>query len=224
MKKYKVFFVDDHPVLRDGLEKTVKEFDHFDSAGVASNGAEAVAAFENGLVADIIVLDLNMPVMDGYAVVEWLIAHRPEVNILVMTQGVPKSKLEFLLGLGVPGIINKDVSAAELLEALESVAEGNIFYSNSVIRDMAVYFQKQQTMKDKKAELKLTESDIEYLKYCGKGLTDKEIGNRMGSSTNAAEQIRVKLSAALNAINRTALVVAGLRMGIIDIEDLHPDK
>ena len=218
MKKYKVFFTDDHAALRDALAAMVNGLDHFESVGVASDGAEAIAAFENGLEADIIVLDLNMPVKDGYAVAEWLTLHRPDVKILILTMGVTNHKLEFLMGLGVNGIINKDVSRPELIAALESVAAGNIHYSNTITRDMAEYFRNQR---DKKDARKQTEQETAYIKYCAMALTDKEIADRMGLSKHATEQLRVNLFAGLTTKSRVALAVYGLQNGIISFDELN---
>lgn len=211
----KIYMVDDHAALRDALAGLINGFDHFEVVGVASNGAEAVAAFEGGLQTDMVLLDLSMPVMDGYDVADWLAEQRPGVKIVVLTMGVEGSRLTRLLAAGICGILNKDVGREELTLALQTIAAGGQHYSNTATKEMAVYYRKNDAVNAGLVNVQLTEAEMNFIRLSTTDLTYKEISDRMGISKNNAETIRVAVFNKLGLKNRASLAMFAVKNGMV---------
>jgi two-component system invasion response regulator UvrY len=100
---YKIILADDHIVLRDALAALINTFDECRVLAVAADGEELIYELEKGGKPDIIMLDLNMPKMDGYAAAAWLKKNRPEIKIVVLTMYDSEVALIRLLQMGVRG-------------------------------------------------------------------------------------------------------------------------
>ena len=214
MKKFKVFLADDHPALRDSLARTLNASKLFSIVGVASNGREVVTAFENGIQADIILLDLSMPVMDGYATTQWLTDNRPEVKILIMTLEVEPGKMGDLLSLGVGGIVHKDIETPELLIALETVAAGELYYNSSAKSTVVDFLLNKQKVEEKQKELNLSDDQLMFIRLTAAGLSNKEIDDRMKKSRGTVDELRKKVWATLNVDCKMRMVVFAVREGL----------
>lgn len=219
MQNTKIFFTDDHAALRDALAGMINEVNGFEAVGVASNGKEAVAFFEGGLETDIILLDLNMPVMDGYATAEWLVKNRPGVKILIMTMGVSRKEIPRLVAADIRGILNKDASKVELIKALEAVRDGHRHFSEGVSEDIASALEQEAISAQLRERKPLTEPEKKFIRLCATELTYKEIGNQLGISVHATEALRVKVFEKLDMKNRAALAIYAVRAGIAGDDD-----
>lgn len=103
----KVLLADDHVLLRDALATLIDSFSEFKITAVASNGKEVVSFIENGQLPDIVLLDLNMPEMDGYQTAQWLHDEHPGIKILILTMYDSEIALIRLLQVGVRGFLKK---------------------------------------------------------------------------------------------------------------------
>lgn len=218
MQNTKIFFTDDHAALRDALAEMIHEVTGFEAVGVASNGKEAVAFFEAGLETDIILLDLNMPLMDGYATAEWLAKNRPDVKILIMTMGVSKKEITRLVAAGIGGILNKDASKVELIKALEAVRDGHRYFSAGVSEDIASAMQQEDSAAKLRERKPLTETEKNFVRLCATQLTYKEIANQLNISIYATEALRVKVFEKLDMKHRAAVANYAVRAGIAEDE------
>src|SRR5437868_10251572 len=102
---YKIILVDDHVLLRDALASLINSFDGFNVIDVAANGKDLIIAIENGNVPNLVVLDLNMPGMDGYETTKWLHKTLPDIKILILTMFDSEIALIRLLQEGVRGFL-----------------------------------------------------------------------------------------------------------------------
>ena len=127
---HKLILADDHILLRDALANLINKFDEFTVTAVAGNGRQVIESIENGAVADIILMDLNMPEMDGYETARWLVKNKPDIKIVVLTMYDSEIALIRLLQAGVHGFLKKDIHPVELKNALLTIAEGDYYYSN----------------------------------------------------------------------------------------------
>src|SRR5262245_38614507 len=119
----KIIIADDHILLADALAGLINGFENFRVLTTAANGVEVKEAIEKGMKPDILILDLNMPKMDGYETTRWLTRHCPDVKILVLTMYDSDIALIRLLQEGVRGFIKKDIHPYELKNALDAVVE-----------------------------------------------------------------------------------------------------
>ena len=112
---YKVILADDHVLLRDALAALIDSFEECKIIAVASNGKELVRLIEAGQLPHIVVLDLNMPEMDGYETAQWLQDTHPDIKILILTMYDSEIALIRLLQVGVRGFLKKDISITEAM-------------------------------------------------------------------------------------------------------------
>src|SRR6478672_9807881 len=133
MKKnnYSVMLADDHILLRDALATLINSFDDYTVCGLANDGDDLLNQLNNGVKPDIILLDLNMPVLDGFDAARWIHANRPEIKILTLTMYDSEIALIRLLQIGVRGFLKKDIHPKELFNALQSVSKEGYYYSHS---------------------------------------------------------------------------------------------
>src|SRR5690349_13050093 len=130
MQTYKLILADDHILLRDALANLINNFDEFNVVATAGNGEEVKTAIENSCHADIVLMDLNMPKMDGYETAKWMAQHFPKIKIVILTMYDSEIALIRLLQVGVNGFLKKDIHPSELKHALLTIAAGEYYYSN----------------------------------------------------------------------------------------------
>jgi DNA-binding NarL/FixJ family response regulator len=119
-----VILADDHIVLRNALATLINSFPGFNVINMADDGTEVVKAIESGYLPGIIILDLNMPKMDGFETAKWLHNNYPEIKILVLTMFDSEIALIRLLQMGVRGFLKKDIHPGELNNALGCCSTG----------------------------------------------------------------------------------------------------
>ncbi len=208
---HKLLMVDDHILLRDALVKLINNFDEFTVIAAAGNGEEVVQFMENGCRPDIVLMDLNMPKMDGYETAKWLAAHHPEVKIVILTMYDSEIALIRLLQAGVHGFLKKDIHPAELKKTLLTVASGEYYYSNHTTVKIASLFRKQATLE----KLILNETEIEFLKLASTDMTYKEIAHAMQMTPRHIDSYRDSLFTKLEVKSRVGLAIYAVKNGIV---------
>ncbi|HTB51545.1 MAG TPA: response regulator transcription factor [Ferruginibacter sp.] len=214
-KLYNVVLVDDHILLRDALASLINTFEECHVMNVAGNGKELLQQIETGVIPCVVLLDLNMPVMDGYETASWLHQHHPEVNVIILTMYDSEIALIRLLQVGVKGFLKKDVNPDELRAALISVAGGDFHYSHGITGKLATLFQ---TNHDKNASLDksiLNEIEIEFLKLASTDMTYKEIADVMSQTPRMIDNHRDALFVKLNVKSRVGLAIYAIKNGIV---------
>jgi two-component system invasion response regulator UvrY len=208
---HKLLMVDDHILLRDALVRLINNFDEFTVIAAAGNGEEVVQIMENGCRPDIVLMDLNMPKMDGYETAKWLAAHHPEVKIVILTMYDSEIALIRLLQAGVHGFLKKDIHPGELKKTLLTVALGDYYYSNHTTVKIASLFRKQATLE----KLILNETEIEFLKLASTDMTYKEIAHAMHMTPRHIDSYRDSLFTKLEVKSRVGLAIYAVKNGIV---------
>ena len=214
-KLYKILLVDDHILLRDTLGTLINSFDEFEVISVASNGKELVQFVERGRLPDIVVLDLNMPIMDGYETAQWLQEKYPDIRTLILTMYDSEIALIRLLQMGVRGFLKKDIHPNELKSALLAVAEDGYYYSHNTTGKLAGFFQKNHINNSSIEKALLTKLDIEFLKLASTDMTYKEIAHIMKITPRAIDGYRDSLFDKLDVKSRVGLAIYAVKNGIV---------
>jgi two-component system invasion response regulator UvrY len=214
-KLYKLILVDDHVLLRDTLATLIDSFVECKVIAVASNGKELIQCIEKGPVPNMVVLDLNMPVMDGYETAQWLQEKYPDIRILILTMYDSEIALIRLLQLGVRGFLKKDIHPDELKNALLSVAEDGYYYSHDTTGKLAGFFQKNHNNNSSLEKAMLTKTDIEFLKLASTDMTYKEIAHAMKITPRAIDGYRDGLFNKLDVKSRVGLAIYAVKNGIV---------
>ena len=213
--KCEVILADDHVLLRDALATLINSFDDFKIVGVASNGKEVVDAIHRDRLPAIIILDLNMPLMDGYETAIWLHENYPDIRILILTMYDSEIALIRLLQVGVRGFLKKDIHPFELKAALESVAKDGYYYSHTTTGKLATLFQKNHQNRSNIERSILSEHDIEFLKMASTDMTYKEIAHKMNITPRAIDGYRDSLFDKLEVKSRVGLAIYAVKNGIV---------
>ena len=216
--KPSVALVDDHVLLRNGLASLVRSFDDYDILIEANNGKDFIDKLEPNLLPDIVLLDINMPHMDGYETALWLKRNHPEVKVLALSMYDNENAIIRMLKNGARGYILKDIDPNEFKSAMDSLVRKGFYYSEMVTGKL---IHAVNNLDDSHESIKqivgLNEKEIEFLKLICSELTYKEIAERMCLSPRTIDGYRDGLFEKLNAKTRVGLVMYAIKNGIVNI-------
>jgi len=194
----KVMIVDDHPVVRDGLEAMLESAKGFSVCGSFGDGESAVAALVRTMP-DIVVLDIRLPGMDGFATLEKMRRHIPDQKALLLA-GMPLTEeLERARSMGAAGYLPKNVVHTRLLEAMRAAAEGGPFQEEEL----------------PKVPSMLTSREMAVLKYLALGKTREEVGMILGVAAETVKTHAKSIQIKLDAPNTTGAVSRAYELGIL---------
>ncbi len=211
IQPYKLILADDHILLRDALTNLLNNSDEFIVIARAGNGEEVIKSIENGYKPDIVLMDLNMPKIDGYETAKWLTEHHPEIKIVILTMYDSEIALIRLLQAGVHGFLKKDIHPSELKDALLTVAAGEYYYSNHTSIKIVSLFRKQSALE----KSILNETEIEFLKLASTDMTYKEIARLMHMTPRQIDTYRDTLFTKLEVKSRVGLVIYAIKNGLV---------
>ncbi len=211
----KILLADDHVLLRDALSSLINSFEEFIVVKSVGNGRELINALEDGVKPDLIVLDLNMPLMDGFETAKWLSKYHPDIKILILTMYDSEIALIRLLQTGVRGFLKKDTHPSELRYALKSVSDGGFYYSHNTTGKLATLFQKNADNHSLIEKSLLTDIEIEFLRYASTDMTYKEIAAKMKITPRAIDGYRDALFEKLDVKSRVGLAIYAVKNGIV---------
>ncbi|MFT3910545.1 MAG: response regulator transcription factor [Ferruginibacter sp.] len=215
IKKYKIMLADDHVLLREALSTLINSFEETEVVSVAGNGEELMEIFKKGQVPDVVLLDLNMPKMDGFETAAWIQKMHPSVKILILTMYDSEIALIRLLQSGVKGFLKKDIHPLDLKTALISVAENGYYYSHNTTGKLASLFQKNHNNQSSIEKAILTPLEIDFLKLASTELTYKEIADQMKITPRVIDSYRDALFEKLDVKSRVGLALYAVKNGIV---------
>jgi len=214
MKKIRLLVVDDHPVVRRGISACLAGRDNLEIVGEAADGREAVRKARE-LVPDIVLMDINMPQMNGLAVTELLRREMPKVNVLILSM---HSNTEYVLRIiqsGARGYILKEAPVDELTRAIETVQRGEAYFSSDVARVALTQFVRGNA--DGPAVNQLTNREREVLTQIAGGLSNKEIASQLGVGVRTVETHRERIMRKLDIHNVAGLTRFAISKGLVSV-------
>jgi DNA-binding NarL/FixJ family response regulator len=213
----RILMADDHAVLRTGLRLLIDNQPHLKVVGEAGNGTETVTKARE-LQPDIILLDLNMPGVDGLAAIPLLRQASPQSRILILTMHDDVSYLQEALRAGASGYILKKAVDSELLMAIETVMRGDIYVhsamSEKLLQKIATREITAKAQADPWDTLSARERDV--LRLVALGYTNAEIASELFLSVKTVETYRTRGMEKLNLQSRAQLVRAALERGLLE--------
>lgn len=210
-----VLVVDDHRVVRAGLVALLQQQPGLTVVGEAGNGEEAVAQ-ALALEPDVVLMDMQMPVMNGVEATRQIKAAKPEIEVLVLTTYDDDALIWGGLQAGAKGYLLKDAPPEELLGAIRAVAAGQAVVPPDVAARL-VQVISQGGPAPAAATEQLTERERETLQLMARGLTNKEIAAELGISENTVKTHISNLFHKLDAHDRTSAVTRALSLGLIEL-------
>ena len=214
----RVLVVDDHSVVREGIRHVLSDGEHFDVVGEASNGVDAVAAAAT-LTPHVVVLDISMPGGSGLHIVSELLERAPGVRVLMLSV---HDDIEYVLEsvrAGAHGYLRKDSTPAELRSAIRTVHTGDAYFSPLVAAQLAAALRDGKTaaIKPPRAVDVLTAREREILIHIAQGMTNREIGVKLGISARTVEAHRDSLMRKLGIRTVAGLTRLSLEQGLLGI-------
>jgi DNA-binding NarL/FixJ family response regulator len=213
--KHKIVIVDDHLLFASSLEKLIDTFGGFKVLYKAGNGAELQEQFElNKPKPDIILLDVNMPVMNGLETVVWLTETHPNIKVLVLSMEDDEDHILKMIRSGAKGYLLKDIDPENLKHALLEVLQKGFYYTEKINEILLEIVQGKGKPSDKSL---LKENEITFLKLVCTEKTYKEIADIMCLSPKTIDGYRQELFSKLNIKNRVGLVLYAIKNNFVDV-------
>jgi DNA-binding NarL/FixJ family response regulator len=205
IQSVKVALVDDHELIRQGLSTLVVSLGyicHFE----ANNGQQMIEKLNKIDLPDIILLDINMPEMDGFETIEWLNKHFPNIKILILSMYDNEEKIKKALLLGAKGYLLKDARPEELNEAIDTVMSKGYYYPNFLTEERLDLLNDLKKLEESFEDSKnLTINEIEFLQLVCSGTSYNEVAKEMRLSRNETKNLRNGLLKKLNVKNQIEL-------------------
>jgi two-component system, NarL family, invasion response regulator UvrY len=213
-----VVLVDDHVLLRSGLASLVESFGNYKVLFEADNGKQFMEKLAPKMPPDIVLMDINMPEMDGYATAMWLKNQHPSVKILTLSMYDNENSVIRMFKAGARGYILKDCEPNELRLALDSLVTKGFYYSEMVTGKLVHNINHHDDFENEaKVITNLNDREITFIKLCCSELTYKEIGEKMLLSTRTIDGYRDDLFRKLNLKTRVGLVMFAVKNGLINL-------
>lgn len=214
-KIVKVALVDDHVLLRNALAVLINGFEDCRVINESANGMEIKDAITGGIIPDVIIMDLNMPVMDGFETSEFLHREFPQIPILMLTMYDSELSLIRLLQTGVKGFLRKDIHPAELKFAIRSVMQSGFYYSNHTTGKLINLFRTNDSGQVPLQRSMLTAQEVQFMKMVCSDLTYKEVAKKMGLNPRSIDTLRDQLFLKLDVRSRVGLAIVAIKHGIV---------
>lgn len=213
----KILLADDHHIVRQGLRALLQSEPHFQLAGEAGDGLEAVRLAEK-LKPDVLITDMMMPGLHGLEVTRQVTKSLPRTKVIILSMYTNDAYVFEALKNGASGYVLKDSQASDLIQAVREVIAGRRYLSPPLSeRALELYTHRVEAVPDDPYEL-LTDREREVLQLVAEGYTSAEIANRLFISPRTAEGHRANLMRKLGLQNHTDLVRLALKRGILPLD------
>ncbi|GAB3637947.1 response regulator transcription factor [Hymenobacter arcticus] len=211
----RIFIVDDHVLIRDGLRTLLAADPLFEVVGEASNGQELLDQLPT-VAADVVLLDLNMPVLDGLATTHRLHAEHPHLRILLLSMMTHEHTIGEALAAGAHGYVLKNAGKYEVVAALQGVAAGKRFLCSEIGLGLLDRMLLLDAARPEAAPgVPLTHREREILQLVATGLTNQQIADQLFTSKRTVESHRQNLLEKTGASNTAALVKYAMEYGLL---------
>ncbi|HAH05925.1 MAG TPA: DNA-binding response regulator [Elusimicrobia bacterium] len=212
--RIKVFIVDDHPVVRDGVRAYLSMQKAISVVGEAADDREALRKLKK-LEPDIILLDISLPSLDGGELARRLRLSSPRAKIIAFSVHSSQEYVVRMARCGAHGYVMKDKPTTKLVEAIQRVHQGGLYFPPNMSDAILAPGTKQFPGEEKEAEL--TPREREVLGLLAEGLANKEVARKLGISVRTAETHRERLSHKLNILTVAGLTKYAIQHGLTSL-------
>lgn len=217
MDKIRVLIVDDHALFREGIRLILQGEEKMEIIGEAGDGQAAIDATRM-LQPEVVLMDVTMPEMDGLEATRQIKRDHPEIQVLMLTMHESDDYFFRSLSAGASGYVLKEAVSADLITAIQAVAQGQVFLYPSVAKKLvADYLGRANTAEAQEGYERLTPREREILLLIAKGYSDKEIAGQLVISSHTVQSHRWRIMDKLELNNRAELIKYAIRRGLIDV-------
>ena len=214
MKRSSIAIVDDHRLFAQSLEVLINSFGNYDVAFYAPNGNDFINTLEEkNKLPDVVLLDINMPVMGGVETMKWIKENHPELKVIALSMDDSEETIIKMLRYGAKGYLLKDIHPDIFQKAISDVIEKGFYYSDNITNALLDSIDR----KDKDEAVKLKEREVEFLKLACTEKTYKEIASEMFLSPKTIDGYRESLFYKLEVKSRIGLVLYAIKNKVIEV-------
>lgn len=206
-----IAIVDDHTLFRKGVVGLMAEFEELEVVFDAANGKQMQEALVKFPLPKVVLMDINMPIMDGYETTCWLKSNYPQVHVLALSMFEDDKAVIKMIRCGACGYILKESKPRDLLEAIKIIVLKGVYINEMVSGKLLRSLASQEIMPN------LSSKELDFLKHCCLELTYKEIADLMFVSPRTVDNYRESLFQKLNIKSRTGLVLYAIRNNLYQV-------
>ena len=215
-EKIKLLIADDHPFFRQGISLFLDDTSEIEIKAEADNGLLALDKLKKDNDFDVILMDLQMPEMDGIEATAQIKSDYPSIKVLILTSFNSWSKVYEALKAGADGYIMKDSKPEELVAAIKAVNTGGVYYGAEVAEQLLKRVNQTSSEAENEELIEpLTDRELEVLALLGRGLSNQEIADELVVSIKTVKTHVSNILAKLEVDSRTQAAVFAIRKGLI---------
>lgn len=214
-EKINIAIVDDHTLFRQGVSRLLSEFEDIHIVFDAGNGAEMIERIKVNALPQVVIMDITMPVMDGYEATFWLKTHYPDIHILALSMFEDEKPIIKMLRNGAGGYMLKESKTTDLVNAIKTIAQQGFFINANVTGKLLRAIQSNNLSRD--AVMNISANEQRFLELCCLELTYKEIADKMNLSPHTIDNYREALFQRFDIKSRTGLVLFAIKHELIKI-------
>ncbi len=208
-KKHTVVIVDDHTLLSQAISELVNNMENFDVLYTCPNGQELINKLkERQVFPDIVLMDINMPIMNGIETTKFLTTNYPEIKILALSVENDNATILEMLRIGARGYLLKDIRKEILEEALNNLITTGLYHTNEVTQILV------NSLSSEGNKIGLREREVEFIKLACTERTYKEIAQEMFVSPKTVDGYRDSIYEKIQAKNRIGLMLYAIKTGL----------
>jgi two-component system, NarL family, response regulator NreC len=215
MGKTRILIADDHGIVRKGLRLQLEEQGEFEVVGEASDGREAVRIAEE-LSPDVVIMDIAMPSLNGIDAAAQMVKRNPQIRVIMLSMHSDESYLNRALTAGAKGYLLKETADIDLYRAVQSVAQGKVFFSPAIANTLLEDYMRQLQQRGLQDTYDLlTDREKEVLQLLAEGKSNKEVATLLDVSTYTIETHRTHIMQKLDLHSSADIVLYAMRKKII---------
>lgn len=214
--KTSIAIVDDHELMAKALSGLIQKYEDYEVLYDVTNGKELVNRIKLNMVPDIVLLDINMPEMNGYETALWLTNNHPAIKILALSMNDKEESIIGMLRNGAKGYLLKGCKPQELKQALDSLVQKGRYYTEFVTGHL-IKSLNPETSQNPIEALSLNDREIEFIKMACSDLTYVEIADKMCVSPRTVDGYRESVFQKMNVKSRVGMVIEAIRLKITEV-------
>lgn len=205
MNELSIYIADDHTIVVDGLREILSSRHQWNIIGTAGDGEE-VTRLMSERVADVVILDINMPKMNGIQCTRWIKKNHPGTKVIILTMFPERTYIDELIRAGADGCLLKSRGSKDLLEAVERVTDGRSYFDN--IKD----FEEEE---GERPDYNLSEREIEIIGLVVNGRTSAEIADQLFISEHTVKTHRKNIARKIGTTNTSQLAIFAMNNNLL---------
>jgi len=218
INKIQVALADDHNLVRSSLVKLVSSFKNCSVLFDVENGEQVQEKLQNHIIPDILLLDISMPIMDGFQTALWATKNYPQVKIVALSMETDERSIVKMMRNGAKGFLSKNTEPAELLKAIETVMTKNFYLPEDISWSLVKGMQNEANQPVEPSEL--SDKEKEYLALVCTELTLDQIAKKMFISPRTGDDYRAILYDKLKVRSRMGMAIYAIKNGLVEQEFL----